>query len=279
MGVCQLASTKDETASVALRDREVEKKEDSMRKRVVLTIALVIALCAAVVGRVLAVEPPIVVRSGNVEMTIQGTGWPDALPKHKLAPISFKASGKIATVDGTHPPALEEVIVDVGERVGVNAGQFPTCTKQEIAATSTEQAERSCHDAIIGRGSGKVEVEFAEQKPFTATGPLVIFNGGEKDGKAMFLVHAYVAVPSPTAIVTTVVLTKEHKGPYRLHAVGTIPPIAGGAGSVTGFSMSLDRKGYFVAACNNGHFSIKVSAKYHDGTRVKGGFIRTCTGI
>ena len=42
------------------------------------------------------------------------------------------------------------------------------------------------------------------------------------------LIHAYVSVPAPTAIVTTVLTSREHKGPYRLHSVATIPLIAGG---------------------------------------------------
>lgn len=249
-----------------------------MRKRVVLTVALVMALCAAVAGRVLADDAPISVRSGNVKMMIQGTGWPGRLPKDRLTPVTFLASGKISTVDGSHPPALEEVIFDIGEEVALEAGKFPTCTAQQLAARSTRQAEKVCRDAIVGRGSGAVEVEFAEQKPFTATSPLVIFNGGEKNGKSVMLIHAYAAVPSPTAIIGTVVTTKEHKGPYRLHSVGTIPPIAGGAGSVTRFSLFINRKGYLLSACKIGHFSFQVAAKYHDGTTVKGSFIRTCIG-
>ncbi|HET8565748.1 MAG TPA: hypothetical protein VFL77_04650 [Solirubrobacterales bacterium] len=248
-----------------------------MRKRVVLTIALVMALCAAVAGRVLADDAPISVRSGNIKMSIQATGWPGTLPKDRFIPVAFLTAGDISTVDGSHPPALEEVIVDIGSSgVGVNADQFPTCTALKLAGTTTQQAEKTCHDAIVGRGSGAAEVEFSEQKPFTATSPLVIFNGGEKNGKVLMLIHAYAAVPTPTAFVAKVITTKEHKGPYSLHTVGKIPEIAGGAGSITHFSLYFERNGYLVSNCSTGHFTIHVTSKYHDGTTVKGNIIRGC---
>ena len=168
-------------------------------------------------------EKPVVVRSGNVIFTVNGNASPTALPRNKLAPISFHASGKIATADGTHPPALAEAVLDTGKAGTIEAGDFPTCRPGEIEARTTEAAERACRDAIVGGGQTEVEVQFPESSPFTAKGPLVIFNGGEKAGKSLMLIHAYVSVPAPTAIVTTVLTNGEHKGPYRLHSVAKIP--------------------------------------------------------
>ena len=88
-----------------------------------------------------------------------------------------------------------------------------------------------------------------------------------------------VSVPAPTAIVTRVVTTKEHKGSYRLHTVASIPLIAGGAGSVTAFALKINRKGYLLANCSNGKFSAHATAKFRDGTEVSGSFFRPCTAI
>src|ERR1700720_1272588 len=234
-----------------------------MRKSVLGTLAVMIAMGTGLAGVASASgEKPIVVRSGNVVLTLNGNASPTALPRHMLAPISFHASGKIATTDGGHPPALEEVVLDVGKAGTIEANQFPTCRASQLEARTTKQAESACRDAIVGTGKTEVEVLFAESIPFTAKGPLVIFNGGEKGGKSLLLIHAYVSVPAPTAIVTTIVTTKEHKGPYRLHSVAKIPLIAGGAGSPTYFFLNITRKGYLTANCSNGHFSAHLSASF-----------------
>jgi hypothetical protein len=251
-----------------------------MRKSVICTFAVVVA-CAAIWAAVAAAggETPVVVRSGNVILTVNGNASPTALPRNKLAPISFHASGKIATADGTHPPALDEVVLDAGKAGTIEADDFPTCRLGQIEATTTKQAESVCGDAIVGGGQTEVEVQFPESSPFTAKGPLVIFNGGQKGGKSLMLIHAYVSVPAATTIVTPVLTSREHKGPYRLHSVSKIPLIAGGSGSVTGFYLKIDRKGYLTANCSNGHFSAHLAANFRDGTAVSGSFQRPCKAI
>ena len=194
-------------------------------------------------------------------------------------PITFWAKGKIATSDGSHPPALGEVVLDVGKAGNVEADKFPSCTKAQLEATSTQTAERVCRSAIIGKGEATVEVAFPESAPFTTEGPLVIFNGGQKGGKALAFIHAYLSVPAPTAVITPVVTTREHKGPYRLHVVTKIPVVAGGAGSLISFHLEVTRKGYLTANCSNGHFSAHVQALFRDGPTVGGSFVRPCTAI
>ncbi len=251
-----------------------------MRKRFGWTIALALAIAATVAAAASAGgEKPIVVRSGNLILTFNGGATPKVLPKTGLAPISLHASGRIATVDGSHPPAAEEVVLDTGKTGVIAADDFPTCSAGEIEATSTKMAEEKCRGAIVGKGTTKAEVAFPEQAPFSASGPLVIFNGGEQGGRTLMLVHAYISVPAPTAIVAKVITTKEHKGSYRLHSVTTIPEVAGGAGSLIAFALKIDRKGYLLANCDNGHFSAHATFKFKDGSEVSGAFLRPCTGI
>lgn len=251
-----------------------------MRKSAICTLAIAVALgsvwaAVAVAGG----EKPVVVRAGNVILTVNGNASPTALPRHGLAPISFHSSGKIATADGTHPPALREVVLDTGKTGAIEADDFPSCRVSQIEATTTKEAERACGDAIVGRGTTEGEVAFPESAPFIAKGPLVLFNGGRKGGKYLLYIHAYVSVPAPTAIIVPVVTTRIHRGPYRLHAVSKIPPVAGGAGSVTYFYLNINRKGYLMANCDNGHFSAYVAASFAEGTEVEGSFERPCRPI
>lgn len=253
-----------------------------MRKR--LIFMLVVVLAVAVTGVAAASEKPIVVRSGNLILTLNGEASPRTLPKFKQAPVTLRASGHIATADGTHPPALKEVLLDVakkGETGEIRADRFPVCKQREIEVTTTKTAESKCRDAIVGSGRTKVEVQFEESQPFTAAGPLIVFNGGVKNGKTLILIHAYVSVPAPTAIVTQIVTTEGHRpmNPYRIHSVAKIPVVAGGAGSLIGFSLKIDRKGYLVASCGVGTFAARATAKFRDGSEMSGTFVRPCTGI
>ncbi|MFI5028352.1 MAG: hypothetical protein ACHQCF_05145, partial [Solirubrobacterales bacterium] len=124
-----------------------------------------------------------------------------------------------------------------------------------------------------------VRVDFPESTPFQAGGPLIVFNGGQKGGVAKLLIHAYVSVPAPTAIVSTVKISKEHKSPYNLHTVASVPVIAGGAGSLIHFELTINRRGYILAKCNDGIFFAKTTARFRGGGEVSGAFTRPCTGI
>ena len=72
-------------------------------------------------------------------------------------------------------------------------------------------------------------------------------------------------------------ITKEHNGPYGTHSVASVPKIAGGAGSVTAFSLTFPKKlftykgkkhGYLLAKCPNGHFVAQAEAMFADGTKI-----------
>src|SRR5690242_20511859 len=120
-----------------------------MRKRAIWAMSTTAALFSVLVAIALAGggEQPVVVRAGNVVLTVNGNASPKALPRRGLAPVSFHASGRIATADGSHPPALKEVVLDVGRTAKIEAKKFPTCSAGELQATTTKAAEQACRDA------------------------------------------------------------------------------------------------------------------------------------
>jgi hypothetical protein len=251
-----------------------------MQRRLLVILALGLTGVSLISGIAVAGtgEEPLVVRSGNLVMTLDGNAAPTKLPKYKLTPVSFHASGKIETADGSHPPALREVALDVGKTAVIKANEFPTCSASQLQSRTTKQVESICKSAIVGRGVAKVDIEFPEQPPIPTTSPLLIVNGGEKNGKILMFIHAYLTVPTPAAVVTEVTTTRIHKGVYRLHSIAKIPVIAGGAGSPTYFYLNINRRGYLWANCDNGHFAAHVVAKFSDSSTVSGSFIRPCIG-
>jgi hypothetical protein len=258
-----------------------------MIRRRTATIVALAALLALSLAAIAAAEKPITVKAGNLVLTFNGGVTPKALSKTKLEPISLNVSGKIATADGTHPPALVEVVIDTDKNGTLDVRGVPTCTQGKLEAQTTAGAEKACKPALLGTGTTDVEVLFPESNPIQIHSKLLAVNGGTKGGVTTIYIHAYLTSPIAAAIVTTVKISKEHKGPYGTKSVASIPKIAGGAGSVTAFSLSFPKKlftykgqkhGYLLAKCSNGKFLAQAEAKFSDGTKVGPAKIsRACT--
>jgi hypothetical protein len=262
--------------------REIEH----MRKRLISIMALGTVVAVVVGGVAIAKKyPPTIVKAGNLVLTLNGGFSPTALPKNKPSPITLNLEGKIATADGTHPPALQEVIVETDKNGSINPKGLPVCTSGKLQAQDTAHAEAICKEAIIGTGITNVEVEFPESKPFIAKSKLLAFNGGTSGGKTTIFVHAYLSSPVSAAVVTTVKISKVHNGRFGLKSVATIPKIAGGSGSVKEFQLTLHRdftykgkkQSYFLAQCPDGHLNAHATSVFADGSKLVGDFVRACT--
>lgn len=256
-----------------------------MRKRAIHVTAVALAVAVvSLAGVASAREKPIVVQTGNLVLTVNGGVTPKTLPKNEMVPIGFHGQAHLGTLDGSHPPAFEETIFDIDKDVAVDVSSLPVCHRGRLESRTTAEARRACPGAILGNGTVKVEVAFPEQQPIESTGPLVFFNGGERNGVTTFYVHAYVAVPAPTAVITVVKATREAKGPYGLRVVAHDPVVAGGSGSATFFSLHIFRyvevdgrkRGFLFARCGDGRLQARATAKFRDGTTMFGGVARAC---
>ena len=257
-----------------------------MRKFLTLTTAVCALMAISAVGFASAAgEGPVSVTVGNLTLTTNGGFSPKALSKKTPTPITLTAEGKISTTDGSHPPALQEAIIETDKDGFVDTKGIPTCTAGKLQSRDTKAAEKACPTAIIGSGTTDGEIAFPEQKPISTSSKLIVFNGGTSGGKTTLYIHAYITVPTPAAIVTTVKISKHPNGPYGLKSVATIPKIAGGSGSVTSFSLKINKgikvngKTYnpLTAKCTDGKLQVKAEGKFSDGTVAKTEFVRACT--
>lgn len=234
----------------------------------VLTLAWLLVLTAGASGK------REVVHLDNLFLADNGGISPSKLPRQDPAPITARLFGEIGTLDGSHPPALQTLQLEVDRTIGIDAVGLPTCSARRIEARTSGAARRACRGAIIGSGSAEVEVAFAEQNPFTATGPVVLFNGGVRGRKTFVLLHAYVAVPTPTAIVIRATVTRIHRGRFGLLISARIPSIAGGAASTTRFRLKIGRrftyegrrKSLLVASCPSGRWQTRGKLHFSDRT-------------
>jgi hypothetical protein len=221
-----------------------------------------------------------------------GSVSPQRLPANEYVPAAWRIFGKVATSDGTHPSALREVHLDIDKDVRINARGYPICRPREIDEQNTRTAAKACAGALIGRGKASVELALPESAPMRRSSRLLVFNGGERDGAAKLLIHAFVTAPTPSAILTVVEVTREGTG---LRTISKIPVIAEGEGSLLDFEVKIGkvyaynykRYGYFEAKCPDGVFKASVRRLHFKNevrapgvaaqTVLKGGLAIPCT--
>jgi hypothetical protein len=256
-----------------------------MKKRLVR--ATVIGSAIALVVAASAMGKPEVVRFGNLFLRDDGGITPKRLSRHEQVPITAHLNAQIGTTDGTHPPAIESLDAEFDKSIELDAVGLPACKRTLIVATSTASAKKACPEAIVGTGEAEVQVAFPEQEPFSATGPITLFNGGVQGGTTLLLIHTYVDVPAPTAVIATVKITKVHRGHFGLDAVAAIPRIAGGAGSVTAFKITIGRsftykgkkQSYLTASCPTGTYYTEGEVEFSDATKLHITHALPCTPI
>ncbi|MGN6258759.1 MAG: hypothetical protein ACTHN3_13605 [Solirubrobacterales bacterium] len=246
--------------------------------RVCAAAALTVAVVVFASG-VAAAEKPVRSVSGSIETIFNGGFSPKTLSKKKPTPISFNISGVMKSLDPAEPhlPALKEFLLEGDKHVSISVKGIPVCKANKLQSTDTASARKACGPALIGTGKTEVGIKFPEQTEIPVKSELLMFNGGVSGGVTTLFIHAYITVPTPAAIVTTVKVKKIHAGRYGLGSVATIPKIAGGSGSVKSFSLTL-QKGILSATCPDGHLNARGSAVFADGTKVSGAVVRTCTG-
>jgi hypothetical protein len=235
-----------------------------MSKRFVGTIAA-LAIAAVLVAGAATAEKPVRVVDGNVEAIFNGGFLPTTLSEKKRTPISFLIVGELKTLDGTHPPALKELILEGDENAAFSVKGVPVCRPGIRSQQRLTPAElrRLCGKSLVGGGRIGMEILFPDmsQPPIPATGEALLFNGGRKGGVTTLYLHTHLTVPTPAWIITTVKVKRIDKGRYGLRATATIPKIAGGSGSITYFNLKLN-KGILSARCPDGRLYARVTATF-----------------
>jgi hypothetical protein len=256
-------------------------RRGSSKARALIALLAAAALAAALLVSAAGGE---VVRAGNLEIEIEGGVSPKKLSKKTPTPITLKVSGAVKTVDGTHPPALKTLELEFDKHGKIDTKGLATCTPGKLASTLTAQAKRKCGKALVGTGRVSADIAFPEQPPFSASGPLLIFNGKPQGHKPVLIFHVYAHVPAPTTFVTTGVISKAH-GKYGTSTMIRIPTIIGGQGSLTSFKAKIHKtwraKGkktsLLTATCPTGSLFAHGEFDFVGGDKIEGDIAKRCT--
>ncbi len=248
-----------------------------MRKALVLvaSLALVVPAIAQAAGQT--------VKAGNLVVNIDGKITPSKLSKTKPAPIALEVKGSLGTADGTHVPALKELFLEFDKNGHLNTKGLASCTVGKLNSTLTSQAKQVCGAALVGSGRASAEIAFPEQPPFSAGGPLLIFNGS-KGNKQELIIHVHASVPAPTTFVTTAKIGKG-KGLYGTSAKIAVPTITSGQGSLIAFNAKISKtfkvkgqsQAVLTATCKTGTLQASGDFTFTDGTKMSGKVTRPCT--
>ena len=234
-----------------------------MRRKLMLGLAIAAVLSLGVTAMASALTKT-TLRAGDLVVTFGGGTSPAKLPRKSYAPVTTTIVGTVKTSDGTHPSAFREAIVDIDKDVKVNPKGYPVCKPGQLTARNTKKAMQVCGKSKVGEGVAHAEIAFPEQKPIVVKSPITVFSGGGNAHKTKLLIHTFITIPVPAAIVTQVTIIKKGTG---VHTISRIPQIAGGSGSVLDFKFKLGKTftykhkkvGFFEARCPDGVFKVKAS--------------------
>ena len=258
------------------------KRLTSRKKRLVALVSILTLSLAAVAVAEAA-------QSGNVVVHFHGSISPRKLPRQGLAPVGVQMGGKINTKDGTQPPRLTEIQLEINKHGVIDPAGLPTCALGKLHNASPARAKRVCGPAEVGHGNVTTRIHLREQGEFATPGSMLAFNGRYKGKPAIF---AHVTSNGRLALTYVIVFQIEKaKGSYGTALVAKIPSIASGAGFISAFDLLLKRRftaggkqhSYISAACPLpsgifiGPFKFARSTYiFEDGTEVSEDLEKTC---
>lgn len=220
-----------------------------MRRRLA-TLALLIAA----VGAFAAGAGAEVIQSGGVRVNFHADFSPVVLPRETPAPITVQVGGKISSADGSQPPALRQMRVELNSAGRIETRGLPACTASMLQSTDTAAARARCAPAQVGTGTFQAQLELTG-KPITVNGRALVFNG-RVGGHAGMLIHIYIARPVRVTLVIPLKITRR-AGKFGTVLTTNVPPLVGGAGSITELQLQVgrtyayrgSRHSYLSAAC------------------------------
>lgn len=221
-----------------------------MRRRTAIYALLAVLMLVGVTASQAAV-----LQEGNLRVKFNADFDPHSLPRQHPAPVQIKVSGSIKTTDGSHPPALRWLEVELNRNGHLTAAGLPVCSASRLQSTTTGQALSRCRSALVGHGNFRALVALEGDVP--TGGKILVFNS-RLDGKPALLLHFFAGVPARFTLVVPLRIAQTNKGEFGTLLRTRIPRLAGGLASITRIDLTVGRRysfrgkrhTYVSAACS-----------------------------
>jgi hypothetical protein len=182
-----------------------------------------------------------VVQEGSLRLTVLSQVKPFKLPRHGTAPIAVFVSAHVGTRDGTTPPQLQRMTIDVNRHGLLDDTGLPACGLKRIKTASSARALKLCPTSVVGSGRFWASVVLPDQRPYPTRGRLLIFYG-QQGGKPSLFAHIFTEVPFATSFVVDFAIRRVDKGPYGTELTTSLPKALGKWGFVDRIKLTLRRK-------------------------------------
>jgi hypothetical protein len=182
-----------------------------------------------------------IVQKGTLRVEVDGSLSPQKLPRQGAAPIAVTVSGRVSTTDGSHPPQLEALRVELNRHGRLDLAGLPVCPYHRIQPASSSRALSACRGALVGRGRFEAEISLGTQEPYPTTGQMLVFNG-RRHGKPVLFGQIYAPRPFATSFVIVFALHRIPHGTYGTALTASLPKALGSWGNLTGLEMRLSRR-------------------------------------
>lgn len=252
---------------------------------IVVGVAMLVLLAVAGIAGAAEGEGPVTVPIPTTELKVDAGFSPRTLPRTEWTPISLDAKGEVEDrVFGT-PPPLRELSAEFDRSIKFHLEGIPSCRRRRLETATDTAALKACRSALIGEGGLTVQVSMPEQNPVNLRSKLLVFKGGEADGKTTLFLHTYFSLaPIVGAVVIPMTIARHADGRFGTRAVARIPQLGGGWGALTKFDLEIfrnvevdgKRHNPISARCADGQLRILDRGTFEGGERVYREVIRTC---
>lgn len=179
-------------------------------------------------------------QEGNLVVAFDGGISPRSLPREGAAPVRVNVETTVRTTDAADPPPqLRSIAIGINREGKVFDRGLPTCRVRRIQPATIAAARRICGGAIVGSGHVGVRVLLQNQRPFTFTGPLLVFNAKPAGGKRRLLAQVYGTRPPSAFVLSFRILRRP--GTFGTVIRTVLPQSARRWAYVTHFDMELRR--------------------------------------
>jgi len=105
-----------------------------------------------------------VTQEDNVRVAVDGKLSPKKLPREGEAPISVSVGWKIESADGSPPPKLKGLRIEINRHGRFDTTGLPVCPIAKIQPATTQRALSNCRSALVGRGSFSAQIALKGQE-------------------------------------------------------------------------------------------------------------------
>lgn len=181
-----------------------------------------------------------VIQRGGLRVSVDAGVAPRRLPREGAAPVRFKLAARIASADGSVPPQLRRISVEINRNGHLDPAGLPVCDLGAIQPATNAGALAACRRSLVGEGSFAAKVLITSQAPFPSRGKVLAFNG-RWHGRPAILAHIYGTAPVPTSYTLPFVIGSIGRGTYGTRLSASLPDFTSKWGYVTAISLKLGR--------------------------------------